>query len=83
MIGDHDRIPDGESIDTGQPISALRDLEEDVSDGFMGSLNRRIQRRMLAADVSRLTWGGPIRIVLEFLSLIFLIGGRDPDEQKE
>ncbi len=83
MNDDHDRNPDGESIDTGHPITALRDIEEDVSDSFMASLNRRIQRRMLAADVSRLTWGGPIRIVLEFLSLIFSIGGRDPDEQKE
>ena len=51
MNEDHDRIPDGESIDTGQPISALRDLEEDVSDRFMGSLNRGSRRE--PTDVGR------------------------------
>ena len=82
---DHDDNDDGvEPIDTGQPIRALLDLEEPVSDSFMGALHRRIQRRLLAADVGRLTWSGPIVVVIEFLNLIFeLIGVRDPGERKE
>lgn len=83
MIDDRDNTPDAESIDTGEPILALRNLEEPVPGTFMAALNRRIQRRLLAADVGRLTWSGPITIMLEILSLIFLIGAHDPDEQKE
>jgi hypothetical protein len=82
-MADHDDTRTAEAIDTGEPISVLRDLEEPVSDTFMGALNRRIQRRLLAADVSRLTWSGPIRVVLEILSLIFSIGAHDPEERKE
>ena len=79
---DIDRNP--ESIDTGEPIAFLRDLEEPVSDSFMGALHGRIQRRLLAADIGRMTWGGVIAVVVEFFNLIFgLVGVRDPDEPKE
>lgn len=83
MTHDHDPSRDSETVDTGRPISALRDLEEPVSESFMGGLNRRIQRRLLAADMSRFTWNGPIQVVLEILSLIFLTGDSGPGEQKE
>lgn len=83
MIEEYGDHPDAASIDTGEPISLLRDLEEPASETFMGVLNRRIQRRMLAADVGRLTWAGPVMIVLEFLSLIFSGGASHPDNQKE
>ncbi len=83
MTDTYDNDTDPESIDTGRPISALRGLEEEVSDSFMGSLNRRIQRRLLATDVGRLGWNGPIRILMEILSLVFSIGAPDPGEQKE
>jgi len=83
MTDDHIDHPEAEFIDTGEPISALRNLEEPVSETFMNSLNRRIQRRLLATDVGKLAWRGPILMVLELLSLIFSIGIRNPDEQKE
>jgi hypothetical protein len=71
-------------IDTGEPIEGLRDLEERPSDSFMISLHHRIQRRLLAADMGRLTWSGVIEVMVEFLNLIFgLIGVRDRDERKE
>ncbi len=79
----HDDTTDAESIDTDSPITALRSLEEPVPETFMDRLNRRIQRRLLVADMSRLTWSGPIRIVLEILSQIFKIGANEPGEQKE
>ena len=83
MSETHDDTTDAESIDTGSPITALRSLEEPVPETFMDRLNRRIQRRLLVADMSRLTWSGPIRIVLEILSQIFKIGANEPGEQKE
>ena len=64
-------------FDTGEPIAALRDLQEPASDSFMGNLHRRIQRRLLAADIGRLTWTGVIEVVVEFFNLIFgLVGVR-------
>lgn len=73
-----------EPTETGEPISALRELEEPVSDSFMGALHRRIQRRLLVADVGRLTWSGVIVVIVEFFNLIFgLFGVRDRDERKE
>jgi len=84
MTDNDDSQRDAESIDTGEPITVLRDLEEPVTDSFMGALHRRIQRRLLAADVGRLTLSGPLMVVLEFLKMVFeLIGVRSPDERKE
>ena len=82
-INEPDTIPDPESIDTGEPISSLLDLEEPARETFMDLLHRRIQRRLLVADVSRLTWSGPIKIVLEFLNQIFHLAGYEPGDQKE
>ena len=75
---------EADSIDTGEPIAALRTLEEPASDSFMGALHHRIQRRLLVADVGRLTWTGPVTVIVEFLNIIFgLIGVADPNEHKE
>lgn len=82
-INEPDTNPDADSIDSGEPISALLDLEEPAHEKFMDLLHRRIQRRLLMADVSRLTWSGPITIVLEFLNQIFHLGGAEPGNQKE
>ncbi len=72
------------SIDTGEPIEALRDLEEPASDLFMGALHRRIQRRLLVVDIGRLSWTGVFEVFVEFFNLIFgPFGVHDPDERKE
>ncbi len=79
-----DNERDAEPIDTGEPITALRELEEPASDNFVDALNRRIQRRLLVTDVSRLTWSGPVLVVIEFFKLIFeLIAPDGPDQEKE
>ena len=71
-------------IDTGEPITVLRDLEETASDSFTVSLHHRIQRRLLAADMGRLTWTGLIEVMIEFFNLIFgLLGVQDHDKGKE
>ena len=69
-----------EDIDTGDPIRLLAELEEPTSTRFMAALHRRIQRRMLASDVTRLSWNGPVLIVIEFLNMVFgLLGGSQPE----
>ena len=78
-----EQIPDAESIDTGEPISALHDLEEPAPETFMNLLNRRIQRRLLVADVGRLTWSGPVTVVLEIINQIFHLGSQVPENPKE
>lgn len=79
-----DNERDAEAIDTGEPITALRDLEEPASDNFMETLNRRIQRRKLVGDVSQLTWSGPVLVIIEFFKLIFeLVGAGGTDQEKE
>jgi hypothetical protein len=76
--------PAPESIDTGEPIRLLGDFEEPASASFMGALHRRIQRRMLATDVTRLTWNGPILVVIEFLNMVFgLLGTGESDDRRE
>jgi len=69
-------VDDPRAINTGDPIEVLRNLEEPVSESFMAALDRKIQRRLLATDMGRLTWYGPILVVLETISMIFSIGGR-------
>jgi hypothetical protein len=84
MSEHNDNERDAEAIDTGEPITALRELEEPASDNFMEALNRRIQRRLLVTDVSRLTWSGPVLVIIEFFKLIFeLIGAGGTDQEKE
>lgn len=84
MSDHHNNEREAEAIDTGEPITALRDLEEPTSESFAESLNRRIQRRLLVADVSRLTWSGPGLVLIEFFTMIFgLIGVGGPEERKE
>ena len=84
MTEDVTNGPLPEDIDTGEPIQALREFEEPAGATFMGSLHRRIQRRMLASDVTRLTWNGPILIVIEFLNMVFgLVGSSEPDGRGE
>ena len=84
MTDNNDNDRGAPPFDTGEPISVLRDLEETASDSFMVSLHHRIQRRLLAADMGRLTWSGVIEVVIEFFNLLFgLIGVQDPDKRKE
>ena len=75
---------DPSTIDTGEPIAALRDLEEPPSSAFDESLRHRIHRRRLGADIGRLTWQGPIVVLAEFLSILNdLFTGRTTDESKK
>ena len=84
MADTDDTQRDGETIDTGEPIVLLRDLEEPVSDSFMGALHRRIQRRLLVTDIGRLSWTGVGIVIIEFFNLVFgFFGARDTNEGKE
>ena len=75
---------DAATIDTGEPIAALRGLEEPATVTFGEILRRRIHRRRLGADLGRLGWDGPVVVVVELLSVIFgLLGLGHGDEGKE
>lgn len=82
----HDEEPepiDPDSIDTGEPIALLRDLEESPSVGFLGRLRRAIERRRLASDVGGLAWHGPVLVVLELMAAVFRILGIGRGEQPD
>ena len=75
---DHSDSGSGE-IDTGRPITLLRELEVPPSSGFLGRVRNRIQRRQFAADVSGLVWFGPILVLLELFSGLFsALGSNHP-----
>lgn len=75
---------DPSTIDTGEPIAALHGLEEAATSTFSERLRRRIHRRRLGADLGRLSWDGPIAVVVELLSLFFgMLGAGRADDQKE
>ena len=73
---------DPASIDTGQPIAQLADLEVTPTAGFLGSLKRRIERRQTAGELSGLFYYGPILVVVEFLQSWFeAFGHEKPDRE--
>jgi len=74
---------DADAIDTGEPIALLRGLEEPASTSFSERLRHRIYRRRLGADIGRLTWEGPIIVVVEFLSMLFGVLGVGVSETKK
>jgi hypothetical protein len=75
---------DPATIDTGRPIAALRSLEEPASATFSERLHHRIHRRWLGADLGRLTWEGPLAVMVEFLKMLFgLVGGGPSDNRRK
>ena len=59
-----------ESIDTGDPLHQLRDLDLSVPEGFLERVNNRIERRRLSGDLAALLWEGPLILRVEMLSTI-------------
>jgi hypothetical protein len=57
--------PPGDSI--GRPVDELQRLETETSPQFMQRLHRKIERRVLARDLSVMTWELPKLIFSELL----------------
>ncbi len=66
---------DHQTIETGEPIGVLVDVELPASTGFIDGLRRRIERRRLANTVTGLAWNGPIVVLLEMLGALFQLIG--------
>jgi hypothetical protein len=55
--------------DTGIPVNALNEFEEDVSTSFIPRLRRRIHRRALTNQVVSFSYDVPALLLREFLAL--------------
>ena len=68
-------MPD-EDPDTGTPIAALRELQQDTSPLFLHKLRRRIYRRKTTSDLLSASWEFPKIVFVELASmLIHLFSG--------
>jgi hypothetical protein len=70
---DAHRLPD-EDDELGPPIEALRTHVTDpgpTTNVFLGRIERRIERRRVAGDLSRLWWEAPSHACLEIFKAIF------------
>ena len=73
-----------EDIDTGEPIEQLADLQVAPRRGFLGRVRKRIERRRLSAEVTRLAWSAPITVLLELLDALFqTLAGDRPEEKND
>lgn len=82
--GELDREADGldpESIDTGEPIRRLRELEEPTSAGFQGRLRRRIDRTKFAGDATTFAWAAPWVLLRELLGMLLPESSNRSDEK--
>jgi len=69
------RNPDPEEVggpeDPGEPITELRDLEVEVSSGFLSRVLSALRRRSLVSQLTTMAWSGFGEAVLEFMGMVF------------
>ena len=70
-MNDERRPPDGDDVDTGTPIPQLRDLDMPVSESFLETIRRKIERRTTANHFLDLFWSVPAMVILEFVTMLF------------
>lgn len=81
MTGHRD---DGDDIDPGPPIAALRDLEEDTSERFLASVHNRVDRRVVTGQFVQLFGTNVFAALLEYVTSLFqAIGGSDRRSPRE
>lgn len=66
---DDDEVDDEVDDDVEPPIDALRDFAFSSDDAFADDLRRRIDRRVVAGEMVRLSTGAVFAVLMEFLSL--------------
>lgn len=69
-----------ESLETGEPIEALSGLIEEPAPEFMNRVRNRINRKVLAVQVTDLSWTAPILIFMEWLRMFMEWFGSSSDE---
>jgi hypothetical protein len=65
----------------GEPIRELRDLEVDVSSGFLFRVLSNLRRRSLVSQLSTMIWIGGGQAFLELLRTVFSLinPGKSPE----
>ena len=79
MNGFREHDPDG----ADEPIIELATFTEPVAAGFGQRLRGRIQRRLFAGDVTRLTWYAPVVVFMEFVGILLTFVGAAPEDETE
>ncbi|MBT8398316.1 MAG: hypothetical protein HKO65_01380 [Gemmatimonadetes bacterium] len=69
--------------DMGDPIAELRDLDEEVSAGFLGRVVSMLQRRSVVGHFATMAWTASVLAVFEFLGMIFSIFDTGNSAEKE
>lgn len=75
----------GDPEGMGEPIRELRELEVDVSSGFLSRVLRGLRRRSLVSHLGTMIWTGGAQALLEFLGLVFslLNPGKPPEGESD
>ena len=79
-----DRAPrrdEDSSADLGEPILELADFTESPRPGFAGRVHNSIHRRLLASDLTDYAWFTPIRIIAEYLGMLFDVFDGQPKKR--
>jgi hypothetical protein len=63
----------GIAEDLGEPVRELRELEEEVSSGFLGRVLSSLRRRSLTSHIATFSWFALGLAVMEFLRLAFSV----------
>ena len=65
----------------GEPIRELKELEVEVSSGFIGGVLASLRRRSLVSNLATMVWTGGAQAFLEFLQMFFSLfnPGKSPE----
>ena len=67
----HDPTEDLGPEEMGEPIQELRELEVEVSSGFLGRLINSLRRRSLVNQLATMAWTGMGEAIVEFMRMLF------------
>ncbi len=73
---------EGEAEDLGEPVALLSGLALEPAPGFFGRFHRRVNRRLLVADVATFSWKAWAQALLEYLVALFASFNPDRDTDK-
>ena len=77
-MNEHREPPDGEDIDTGQPLAELARLREEPSTTFLDRIRNSIHRRLSVADALDFSLMGLFDTFFEYLKVILQAVGDRP-----
>jgi hypothetical protein len=66
-----DGIPaSADEVDPGEPVRILAELGTEPAPAFLDRIRSAIHRRILASDLTDLSWSGPLHVMLEYLKML-------------